>query len=130
VDIYKEDQMSLLGRLLGSDAATSATEVDVTTAHTLQRQGAQFVDVREPYEFKDGHRRADRALTRPGGRRQAGIPRARTVAAYCQSGMRSSIAASLLVPAGYPRIVDLVGGFDAWHRHEWVVPSLPFAQAK
>lgn len=42
------------------------------------------------------------------------IPRDRKVALHCQTGYRSSIAASLLQRRGYSTVVDLIGGFVAW----------------
>lgn len=42
------------------------------------------------------------------------IPRGARVAVYCQSGLRSSTAASLLEQAGFDGVVDLVGGYQAW----------------
>jgi hydroxyacylglutathione hydrolase len=42
------------------------------------------------------------------------IPRERRVAVYCQSGIRSSTAASLLEQAGFADVVDLSGGYQAW----------------
>jgi glyoxylase-like metal-dependent hydrolase (beta-lactamase superfamily II)/rhodanese-related sulfurtransferase len=38
----------------------------------------------------------------------------RPVIAYCASGYRSSIAASVLARAGYGDVSDLLGGFSAW----------------
>ena len=37
------------------------------------------------------------------------------VVVHCKSGYRSMIACSLLARAGYRNVVNLVGGFDAWH---------------
>jgi len=96
----------------------------------LSREDVMLLDVREPAEVALGAIDGSRAI--PLGyltRRLAEVPRDRTIAVYCQSGVRSSIAASLLVGAGYPRVVDLVGGFDAWRRHAWAVPVSARAQA-
>jgi glyoxylase-like metal-dependent hydrolase (beta-lactamase superfamily II) len=46
--------------------------------------------------------------------RLAEVPRDRRVAVYCQSGMRSSTAASLLEQAGFEDVVELTGGYQAW----------------
>jgi hydroxyacylglutathione hydrolase len=37
------------------------------------------------------------------------------VAVHCKSGYRSMIACSLLERAGHRNVVNVVGGFDAWH---------------
>ena len=33
---------------------------------------------------------------------------------HCKGGYRSSIAANLLLRAGFTQVLDLLGGFDAW----------------
>jgi hydroxyacylglutathione hydrolase len=50
-----------------------------------------------------------------------GLPamnRDRPVAVHCKSGYRSLIACSLLERAGYRNVINVVGGFDAWHAAE------------
>jgi len=42
------------------------------------------------------------------------LDRARLVVVQCRSGYRSSIATSLLRRAGFSRVANLTGGFDAW----------------
>ncbi len=43
------------------------------------------------------------------------IDRNRPVAVHCKSGYRSLIACSLLERAGHRNVINVVGGFDAWH---------------
>jgi len=43
------------------------------------------------------------------------IGASRTVAVHCKSGYRSIIACSLLERAGHRNVVNVTGGFDAWH---------------
>ena len=47
-------------------------------------------------------------------RRLADVPAAPRIVVHCQSGLRSSTAASLLEQAGRTGVVDLVGGIAAW----------------
>ena len=42
----------------------------------------------------------------------------RPVAVHCKSGYRSMIACSLLERAGYRHVINVAGGFDAWHAAE------------
>ncbi|HVC82549.1 MAG TPA: rhodanese-like domain-containing protein [Chloroflexota bacterium] len=108
--------MSLLGRLLGSDAATSASEVDVTTAHTLREQGAQLVDVREPHEFKAGHAAGSRNIPLSQlGNRMGEIATDRTVLLICRSGSRSRAAQDRLRRHGVTETRNVRGGMLAWH---------------
>jgi hydroxyacylglutathione hydrolase len=46
------------------------------------------------------------------------VDSARLVAVHCKSGYRSMIACSLLERAGHRNVVNVVGGFDAWHAAE------------
>jgi rhodanese-related sulfurtransferase len=51
------------------------------------------------------------------------IPRDRTVVTLCHVGQRSAVAADFLRRHGWPRVLNLAGGLDAWSRH--VDPALP-----
>jgi glyoxylase-like metal-dependent hydrolase (beta-lactamase superfamily II)/rhodanese-related sulfurtransferase len=46
------------------------------------------------------------------------VDRERKIAVHCKSGYRSMIACSLLERAGYRNVVNVAGGFDAWHAAE------------
>ncbi|HLQ76675.1 MAG TPA: rhodanese-like domain-containing protein, partial [Terriglobia bacterium] len=50
------------------------------------------------------------------------LPDRRNIVVHCEGGYRSATAASMMVAAGYPRVMDLVGGFKAW-----VTSKLPAA---
>ncbi|MGH9475552.1 MAG: MBL fold metallo-hydrolase [Terriglobales bacterium] len=90
------------------------------TAAELQerRRGAEpplVLDVRTPAEFAAG--------SIPGSRhiplsqleaRRAELPLHQPLVTYCQSGYRSSIAASLLERWGATAVADLEGGYQAW----------------
>ncbi len=109
--------MSLLGRLVGSHPATAATEVDVATAHALQQQGAQLVDVREPYEFSSGHARGARNIPLGQlGSRLGEVATDRTVLLICRSGNRSRAAQDLLRHRQIADTRNVRGGMLAWHR--------------
>jgi hydroxyacylglutathione hydrolase len=43
---------------------------------------------------------------------------AKPTAVHCKSGYRSSIGTSLLKQAGFKRVMNVVGGFDAWQTHK------------
>lgn len=74
-----------------------------------------IVDVRNATEWSTGH--LPGAIHIPLGHltdRLAEIPAARPVVVQCQSGSRSSIAASLLKRAGISNVSNLTGGITAW----------------
>jgi glyoxylase-like metal-dependent hydrolase (beta-lactamase superfamily II)/rhodanese-related sulfurtransferase len=74
-----------------------------------------LVDVRNPGEYREGVIEGARQI--PLGGLAARIPeidRAKTVVLHCKGGYRSSIAASILLAAGFPNVMNLTGGYDAW----------------
>ncbi len=91
----------------------------------LLREGAQLVDVREPYERDAGripddtaHIELDRLTDEAGS-----IDRDRTVVFYCRTGSRSALAAEAFSAAGYDAH-NLDGGLKAW-----VADGLPIEPA-
>jgi hydroxyacylglutathione hydrolase len=82
-------------------------------------RAADVLDVRREGEWQAGHI-ADvqcRALdTFPHG--LPAIDWGRPVAVHCKSGYRSIIACSLLERAGHRHVLNVAGGFDAWHAAE------------
>jgi hydroxyacylglutathione hydrolase len=44
----------------------------------------------------------------------ASLDSASPTAVHCRSGYRSAIACSLLQARGFERVMNLLGGFDAW----------------
>jgi rhodanese-related sulfurtransferase len=80
---------------------------------------ADVLDVRRESEWQAGHiaEVECRALdTFPHG--LPAMDGSRPVAVHCKSGYRSMIACSLLERAGHPNVLNVEGGFDAWHAAE------------
>jgi len=79
-------------------------------------RASDVLDVRREGEWQAGHipQVQCRALdTFPQG--LPAIDRERPVAVHCKSGYRSMIGCSLLERAGYRNVINVAGGFDAWH---------------
>lgn len=77
------------------------------------------LDVRREGEWQAGHipQVQCRALdTFPQG--LPAMDGGRPVAVHCKSGYRSMIACSLLERAGHRNVINVAGGFDAWHAAE------------
>jgi hydroxyacylglutathione hydrolase len=75
----------------------------------------QIVDVRRPPEWSAGH--IEGAVLCPLDRLSKSISeldRAKTLAVHCKSGYRSMIACSILQANGFERVINVLGGFDAW----------------
>lgn len=80
-----------------------------------QPDAIQVIDVRRPTEWRAGH--IPNSLLKPLDRLSSligDLDGTASVAVHCKSGYRSSIAASLLLRAGFTQVMDVVGGFDAW----------------
>jgi hydroxyacylglutathione hydrolase len=93
-------------------------------------RAADVLDVRREGEWQAGHI-ADvecRALdTFPHG--LPAMDGNRPVAVHCKSGYRSMIACSLLERAGHRNVLNVEGGFDAWHAAELPEVAEQLAQA-
>jgi len=82
-------------------------------------RAADVLDVRREGEWQAGHiaEVECRALdTFPHG--LPAMDGSRSVAVHCKSGYRSMIACSLLERAGHRNVLNVEGGFDAWHAAE------------
>jgi hydroxyacylglutathione hydrolase len=84
--------------------------------HAGSLRAADVLDVRREGEWQAGHigEVQCRALdTFPQG--LPAIDKESAVAVHCKSGYRSMIACSLLERAGHRNVINVAGGFDAWH---------------
>lgn len=76
---------------------------------------AQLIDVREPDEFDKGHILGARNVPLSQLKmRQQEIRKDKPVYLYCQSGSRSTRAATMLKRWGYEDLNHLKGGFKQW----------------
>jgi hydroxyacylglutathione hydrolase len=118
----------LRGYLAGGVAAWKKAGLPVTkTAQISPRElserlrsgdvlAADVIDVRREGEWQAGHipEVECRALD-SFAQRIPVLDQERAVAVHCKSGYRSMIACSLLERAGYRNVMNVAGGFDAWH---------------
>lgn len=75
----------------------------------------QIIDVREPYEFQEGHIQGAKLI--PIGEllsRMGEIDKTKPVFIYCLSGSRSTEAAAVLSQSGYSNIYNLARGIYDW----------------
>ncbi|MBL9120375.1 MAG: aminotransferase class V-fold PLP-dependent enzyme [Phycisphaerae bacterium] len=82
----------------------------------LGQAGApKLLDVREPWEFAEGH--VTGAINVPRGGLEKGIAAMAgandRIALYCQTGKRSALAADTLARMGYRNVVSVAGGIEA-----------------
>jgi rhodanese-related sulfurtransferase len=92
------------------------TDLEITTddAARAQAEGAQLVDVREPYERDAGHIPGSRHIELTDLAAQAStLDPALPVVTVCRGGSRSFMAAQALRGAGFDA-VSMAGGMVAW----------------
>ena len=109
---YLEDGMAAWFR-----EGLPTAEVPQVTVQDVHREieHLQVVDVRQPGEWRQGHIAG--AVLKPLGQLAgmlADLDRGRPVAVHCKSGYRSSIGSSILKRDGFPQVMNVIGGFDAW----------------
>jgi rhodanese-related sulfurtransferase len=105
-------------------------QVPQVTVQDLHREieHVQVIDVRQPGEWEQS--RIVQAVLKPLPKLDTmleGLDRERPIAVHCKSGYRSSIASSLLKRAGFPRVMNVIGGIDAWKACD--LPVVASAQA-
>jgi hydroxyacylglutathione hydrolase len=98
---------------------TAGNEVGTITQVTVDKLNAigefQIVDVRGASEHADGHIPGSRNIpVGYVGEEISNVPDDKPVVFQCQTGRRSSIAASVAAANGRNDIYNLVGGFGAW----------------
>jgi molybdopterin/thiamine biosynthesis adenylyltransferase/rhodanese-related sulfurtransferase len=81
------------------------------------REPLTLVDVRDPDEYREGHIEPATNISR--GFLEFRIPSAvadpaSLIVLYCQTGLRSVLAAKALQDLGYRNVVNLQGGFQKW----------------
>jgi len=101
-------------------AGLPLAEIEQITVQDLQAERERdpeicVLDVRRESEWNDG--RIPGALLRPLDRLRADLasldPDQRT-AVHCKGGYRSAIACGLLKAHGFKRVMNVLGGYDAW----------------
>jgi molybdopterin/thiamine biosynthesis adenylyltransferase/rhodanese-related sulfurtransferase len=81
------------------------------------REPLTLIDVRDPDEYREGHIEAATNISR--GFLEFRIPSAvadpaSPIVLYCQTGLRSVLAAKALQDLGYRNVINLQGGFQKW----------------
>lgn len=94
--------------------------IDALQLEQKLKSGQDFllIDVRESEEFESGA--ISRAILMPvsefeSGVAQSKLPRDKEIVLYCQSGVRSGKALSILNSSGFDNAAHLEGGISAWN---------------
>lgn len=99
--------------------AADVKTIDVRQGQAMKEQGAVLLDVREPDEYREAH--VPGSILVPLGQLKSRLQEIRAlgskpVAVICRSGRRSSVAAELLMQAGWTNVYNVQGGMIAWER--------------
>ena len=87
------------------------------------------IDVRDPDEFRDGHIEAASNISRGFLEFRVGTAVSdpgTPVVLYCQTGLRSVLAAKVLKDLGYQTVINLQGGYQKWAQSGFpIVKDIP-----
>lgn len=98
-------------------STVTATTPEAVSGNTSRR----VLDVRDDREFEEGHI-ADASHLYVGyaeqflDRVQPDLARREEIVVTCSVGHRASLASSILLGKGYPRVLNLLGGMTAWNK--------------
>jgi rhodanese-related sulfurtransferase len=111
--------MSFFSKIFGGQGTAGTGGAIDSSEAKVRIEGANppyLLDVREPYEFADGHIEGARLLPLGElGKRIGDLPRDREILVICRSGNRSGTATRHLAQAGY-NATNLRGGMIGWQR--------------
>jgi rhodanese-related sulfurtransferase len=90
--------------------------LSVTEAkHMMENGGAQVIDVRESWEYGNGHiPGAEHMPVNTVFARRDELSRDRDVIFVCAVGQRSALACEMAAAAGLVRLYNVEGGTEAW----------------
>jgi hydroxyacylglutathione hydrolase len=84
-------------------------------AQQLSTNGPRVIDVRGRSEWNDGHLPKARHIYLGDLSAQLGsLTKSEAIVVHCQTGTRSSIAASMMRRAGFTDVTNFPGGVEAW----------------
>ena len=95
--------------------ASALTTVSVQQLREAAQSGALVLDVREPFEYAEGHVEGSLLVPLASVAARSGeFPKDEPVYVFCRTGNRSLQAAQTLVAAGFTDVRNVEGGIVAW----------------
>ena len=109
---WNPDILNLLAlTALGKDKEVS-TDVEAKDIETLSKNKEFLLDVREEYEYEEGHvKGAVNLPLREILSQKDSLPKDRDIYVYCRSAHRSADAVNFLITLGFDKVHNVEGGF-------------------
>jgi hydroxyacylglutathione hydrolase len=104
----------------GSDVEFTGLLVPDALAGLLSAEKVTVLDVRGEGEWAGGRiKEAMHIFVGELEQRLNEVPRSKPVACICSTGLRASLAASILKKAGYNEVYNVLGGITAWKARDY-----------
>lgn len=122
VDVKKALQSIGLDEIEAFIESSALQDMELTSYDTLsvesfleqmKEEGNFVIDVRNDAEWNAGHLDEAEHLFL-GKLRKLELPKDKQLYVHCQSGVRSAIAASVLISRGFDRVKQMAGGYNAY----------------
>ena len=111
-DEWNPDILNILALSAISKSEENSTNVEANNIENLLKNKEFLLDVREEYEYQDGHiKGAINLPLREILEKKDTLPKDKDIYVYCRSGHRSADAVNFLKSLGFEKIHNIEGGF-------------------
>ena len=111
-DEWNPDILNILALSAISKSEENSTNVEANNIENLLKNKEFLLDVREEYEYQDGHiKGAINLPLREILEKKDTLPKDKDIYVYCRSGHRSADAVNFLKSLGFEKVHNVDGGF-------------------
>ena len=111
-DEWNPDILNILALSAISKSEENSTNVEANNIENLLKNKEFLLDVREEYEYQDGHiKGAINLPLREILEKKDTLPKDKDIYVYCRSGHRSADAVNFLKSLGFEKVHNIEGGF-------------------
>lgn len=111
-DEWNPDILNILALSVISKSEENSTDVEANDIENLLKNKEFLLDVREEYEYQDGHiKEAINIPLREILEKKDILPKDKDIYVYCRSGHRSADAVNFLKSLGFEKVYNVDGGF-------------------
>ena len=111
-DEWNPDILNILALSVISKSEENSTDVEANDIENLLKNKEFLLDVREEYEYQDGHiKGAINLPLREILEKKDTLPKDKDIYVYCRSGHRSADAVNFLKSLGFEKVHNIDGGF-------------------